>query len=42
MNDEILEHEYRERMLDLGIDEDTADILTAEARENGLFEVPEW
>lgn len=39
MTDEILEQEFYERLLESGLDEDSARILTTEAREDGMFDV---
>ena len=38
MNDEMLEREFCERLIAQDVDEISAEIMTAEAREGGLFD----
>lgn len=38
MRDEILEREFYENLIDQGVDEVSAEILTAEAAEEGMFD----
>lgn len=38
MRDEILEREYYENLIEQGVDETTAEIVTAEAGEAGAFD----
>jgi hypothetical protein len=40
MTDEVLEQEFYEQMLDMGLDRDSAREATADARDNGMFDVP--